>query len=61
MVRWFGYDDNAVVILALAETVLHTLTDHAKCRGWFGIHVDQAIHIGSKLLWWALLAGGALS
>jgi hypothetical protein len=41
--------------LGLAEMVLHWVTDYAKCEGWIGFHTDQGVHVGSKLLWWALL------
>ena len=43
--------------LGIAEFVLHALIDDLKCRGLFGFDVDQALHIGCKLLWvavWAL-------
>ena len=32
--------------------------DHGKCQKWYGIHVDQGLHVACKLLWWGLLAGG---
>ena len=37
--------------LGFAEVAIHAMTDRAKCAGRFGIHVDQAIHIGCKLVW----------
>lgn len=47
--------------LGLAEVVLHWLIDAAKCEGWTGINTDQALHIGCKLLWVALvIAYGAI-
>lgn len=42
---WFG----------VAETIIHAITDDAKCRGKISYHTDQAIHIGCKALWCALL------
>lgn len=42
-------------LLGLAETVVHWGSDFAKCEGWYNFHVDQFIHIASKLLWTALL------
>lgn len=41
--------------LAFLEVVCHFAIDDAKCNEWFGEHVDQALHIGCKLLWVALL------
>lgn len=40
--------------LGVAETIVHALTDDAKCKGRIGYNTDQAIHIGCKLLWLAL-------
>ncbi|MBX2861204.1 MAG: DUF3307 domain-containing protein [Vampirovibrio sp.] len=39
----------------LAETLLHWLIDFMKCESRYNIHVDQALHIGCKLIWAALL------
>lgn len=50
--------------LGLAETIAHTLIDHAKCSGRLGSNpsrafiIDQAMHIACKALWVALIAGG---
>jgi len=44
--------------LGIAETVAHWLTDFGKCEKWFGFHTDQAIHIGTKLLWVYLIMQG---
>ena len=41
-------------MLAVAELVIHWLTDDAKCAGRIGYNTDQAIHIGCKLAWWAI-------
>lgn len=43
------------VWLALAEYVVHTLTDYAKCDSRISFNTDQAIHIGCKAVW-AVLA-----
>lgn len=43
--------------LLLLETAIHFFTDDAKCRGWIGYNADQAIHIGCKVLWWAIAIG----
>lgn len=42
--------------LALAETVLHWVIDFGKCEGWYGIHRDQAMHIGCKVAYAAVMA-----
>jgi Protein of unknown function (DUF3307) len=46
------------LFLGLAETVIHWLIDFGKCEDWFGIHVDQALHVGCKVLWCVLMAYG---
>ena len=38
-------------VLAVAETVIHWITDDAKCRGWIGYNTDQMIHIACKFVW----------
>jgi hypothetical protein len=40
--------------LGLAETVAHWLIDFFKCEGWYGIHLDQALHLACKLLWFGI-------
>lgn len=47
-------------VLGLAETIVHWASDFAKCEGWYDFHVDQFVHIGSKIAWTALIATGAL-
>ena len=44
--------------LGLLETIVHWLIDLAKCEGWFGIHIDQALHIACKVVWCVLIANG---
>ena len=39
------------VFLALAEAVVHGLTDYAKCEGKLSLNQDQAIHLTSKVVW----------
>lgn len=41
--------------LALAELVIHYLTDCAKCEGLIDFNTDQAIHYGCKILWACLI------
>jgi len=46
------------VSLGILETAIHWLIDFGKCEGWFGIHVDQALHVACKVLWCMLIAYG---
>lgn len=45
--------------LGAAETASHALIDGAKCRGAFGMKVDQALHLLCKV-GWAWIAVGAI-
>ncbi len=36
---------------ALLEIVVHFASDYAKCRHWINFHVDQLIHVLSKVAW----------
>lgn len=47
--------------LGIAETVVHWITDFAKCEKWFGFHTDQLIHVLCKLLWVYLMFAGTTS
>ena len=38
-------------LLGLAEWLAHALIDHLKCRGWFGLGMDQGLHLLCKLVW----------
>lgn len=40
--------------LGLAEFIIHTATDYAKCDGRISYNTDQAIHIGCKIVWAAI-------
>ena len=42
-------------LLGLAEAVAHFLIDYGKCEDWYGIHTDQLLHLGCKLVWALLL------
>ena len=35
----------------VAELAIHWITDFGKCEKWFGINVDQSIHIACKIAW----------
>lgn len=41
-------------VMGVAEAAIHAITDDAKCNGRLTYNQDQAIHLGCKLLWWAL-------
>lgn len=41
--------------LGVAETAAHFLIDLGKCRRWYGIHVDQLLHLLCKALWLAVV------
>lgn len=49
------------VVVGALEASAHWLIDFAKCERWIDIHADQALHVGCKALWFALIAGGVLS
>lgn len=42
------------VWLGVAETIAHGIIDFGKCEGWYGLHADQGMHVGCKVLWAAL-------
>ena len=42
----------------ILETVCHWLIDFAKCEKWTNIHIDQALHVLCKLVWWGMLVNG---
>lgn len=44
------------VTLGLAEACVHALIDDAKCAGRLSFNQDQALHIGCKVVWCALIA-----
>lgn len=43
--------------LGLAETICHWLIDFGKCDNLYGIHTDQWLHIGCKVLWVFIMIG----
>jgi hypothetical protein len=45
--------------LGLLEFVAHAGIDFAKCEGWTSFRIDQALHVGCKLVWVGLLWGGS--
>ncbi len=46
------------VVLALAELLLHTLIDFAKCEGWLSFATDQVLHRLCKLAYAVLILFG---
>jgi len=44
------------LLLGIAEAVAHAMIDDAKCRGRFGYHADQALHVACKIAWVVLAA-----
>jgi hypothetical protein len=42
-------------VLAVVELVVHPLIDRGKGRGWYGLWIDQLLHVGCKLLWTFLI------
>lgn len=40
--------------LGFAEAVCHAAIDFGKCEKWYGIHIDQGLHIACKFLWLGL-------
>lgn len=45
------------VWLGIAETIAHFNIDGAKCDGMISTNTDQLLHIGCKLLWFAIFLG----
>lgn len=39
------------IYFTVAEAMLHFMIDFGKCEKWYGIHVDQALHIWCKFLY----------
>lgn len=44
--------------LGIFETLSHMAIDFGKCERWYGFHVDQFLHIGTKVLWVFLFSQG---
>lgn len=43
------------LVLAIIEVVAHWFIDYAKCEGWIGMHQDQAMHLGCKVVYALLI------
>ena len=37
--------------LGITETVTHFAIDTGKCEKLYGVHIDQLLHLGTKLVW----------
>lgn len=46
-------------LATLGEFVLHFAVDWGKCKRYFGLHVDQLLHVLCKVAWAALLCATA--
>lgn len=44
------------LVLAIAEFVIHSITDYLKCDSRISFNTDQWIHVGCKVLWVVLIA-----
>jgi len=40
--------------LGVAETVWHWGIDFGKCDNVIDVHIDQALHLFCKMLWWVI-------
>lgn len=47
--------------LALAEVLIHAVTDWLKCENRISLNVDQAVHIACKVAWAAAVALGGVA
>jgi len=53
-----GYLTDSLQI-GVAETAAHWLIDFGKCENWYGIHVDQVLHLLCKVGWCAVVVASA--
>jgi Protein of unknown function (DUF3307) len=56
ILKWWGYSPDTAIIFGIMETVIHFIIDVGKCEKFYGIAVDQALHVICKVLWCTLLA-----
>ena len=61
IVRVWGFSTDAAVTIGIAETIIHIVIDWGKCRGWYGMAIDQSLHVACKVAWVILLARGFVS
>ena len=55
---FFVYLATGSTVLGIAETAAHWLIDFGKCEGKYNLHVDQALHLLCKVLWFGWLYRG---
>jgi hypothetical protein len=60
VLHWTTGNWEVAVTFAVVEAVVHWLVDLGKCEKLYGIHVDQALHVGCKVLWWGLITAGVV-
>jgi len=60
IIIWVTGNWDLAIAFALAETVVHWFIDLGKCEKLYTIHVDQALHVLCKVLWWALIVGNVV-
>ncbi len=61
IIQWATGNWNWTVLFAVAETVVHWFIDLGKCEKLYTIHIDQALHVLCKFLWWGLITGGVVN
>ena len=42
------------VTIGVLEAVSHWIIDFGKCESWYGLHIDQILHVACKLIWVAM-------
>ena len=48
------------IFIASIELILHWMIDFSKCEGWFGVDMDQLLHIVCKIFYCALVYYGVM-
>lgn len=46
--------------LAIAETVVHWIIDFGKNERWYNFHVDQVLHLITKIVWAQIVYWGSI-
>lgn len=46
------------VMLGIFETMAHWCIDFGKCENWYGINVDQRLHLMCKIVWLIFVLNG---
>ncbi|MBC7980130.1 MAG: DUF3307 domain-containing protein [Armatimonadetes bacterium] len=47
-------------VLVIAELVLHWVIDYVRCEEWISFTLDQALHVGCKMIYAVALVAGLL-